>query len=121
MLDHIVIPVFDLRRAKTFYTPALASIGAAPLMEFPGTIGYGRDRMPSFWLREDAAVAPAHVAFTCADRASVEAFHTAAVAAGGRDNGGPGLREIYHPSYYGAFVLDPDGHNIEAVCHSPQG
>jgi len=121
MIDHIVIPVSDLGRATAFYTPALAAIGAAPIFEFPGTIGYGRDRKPDFWLREEPAVAPAHVAFSCADRATVDAFHAAAIAAGGRDNGGPGLREIYHPSYYGAFVLDPDGHNVEGVCHSPQG
>lgn len=120
MIDHIVITVSDLDRARAFYTPALAAIGASPILEFPGTIGYGENRKPSFWIREGEAVAPAHVAFTCSERATVEAFHTAALAAGGRDNGGPGLREIYHPQYYGAFVLDPDGHNIEAVCHTPQ-
>jgi catechol 2,3-dioxygenase-like lactoylglutathione lyase family enzyme len=121
MIDHIVIPVSDLAQARAFYTPALAAIGSELVLEFPGTVGYGEDRKPSFCLREGGLVAPAHVAFACPDRETVEAFHTAALAAGGVDNGGPGLREIYHPHYYGAFVLDPDGHNIEAVCHSPQG
>ena len=117
MLDHIVIGVSDLAVAKEFYARALAPLGIAPIMERPGTVGLGEHGKPEFWLREEQAPTPAHVAFGTGDRAVVDAFHEAALAAGGSDNGGPGRREIYHPHYYGAFVLDPDGHNVEAVCH----
>jgi catechol 2,3-dioxygenase-like lactoylglutathione lyase family enzyme len=120
MIDHIVIPVTDLERAKAFYEPALASLGHRPILEFPGVAGYGSNGKPSFWIREAGSVTPAHVAFASPDRATVDAFHDAALAAGGRDNGAPGVRDVYHPSYYGAFVLDPDGHNVEAVCHLPE-
>ena len=88
-----------------------------PLM---GTIaGFGADGKPDFWISESDAVAPVHVAFTAADRATVDAFHAAALSAGGGDNGAPGIRSHYHENYYGAFVHDPDGHNVEAVCHAP--
>ena len=88
------------------------------LMEFEQAAGFGVAPKPDFWIGEGAPnVPPIHVAFRAESRAQVDAFHKAAVAAGGRDNGAPGLREHYHPNYYGAFVLDPDGHNIEAVCH----
>ena len=80
--------------------------------------GYG-DQRPFFWFSQGQAGGGAHVAFAVADRAAVSAFHVAAIAAGGRDNGAPGIRAEYHPTYYGAFVLDPDGHNVEAVCHKP--
>jgi catechol 2,3-dioxygenase-like lactoylglutathione lyase family enzyme len=119
MLDHLGIPVTDLERSKAFYEKALVPLGQGLLMEFPGVAGFGSEGIPSFWLREGAETAPVHVALVAADRPMVDAFHQAALAAGGTDNGGPGLREIYHPHYYGAFVLDPDGHNVEAVCHSP--
>lgn len=117
MIDHVVIGVSDLASAKRFYEQALVPLGLAVLREFPQAVGIGAHGKPSFWIRETGGEEPAHVAFSAPDRATVDAFHEAALAAGGRDNGGPGVREIYHPGYYGAFVLDPDGHNIEAVCH----
>ncbi len=121
MLDHVLIGVSDLERSKAFYAGALAAIGYKPGMEFPDGIGYVSPAgFPDFWLRSGESVAPAHVAFHCDDRAAVDAFHAAALAAGGSDNGTPGLRPHYHENYYGAFVLDPDGHNIEAVCHSAE-
>lgn len=117
MLDHIVIGASDLAASKAFYADALAPLGIAPILEFPGTVGFGAQGKPEFWLREGGGHEAAHVAFRAPDRATVDAFHTAALEANGRDNGGPGVREVYHPTYYGAFVLDPDGHNVEAVCH----
>jgi catechol 2,3-dioxygenase-like lactoylglutathione lyase family enzyme len=119
VIDHVVIGVSDLAAAKRFYEQALMPLGLSVLLEFPGTVGIGERGKPGFWIRESGGKEPAHIAFSSPDRATVDAFHEAALAAGGRDNGGPGVREIYHPGYYGAFVLDPDGHNIEAVCHSP--
>ena len=119
MLDHIVIGASDLETSKAFYDAALAPLGMSRVLEFPQRVGYGANRKPEFFLRADGGAEPVHVAFAAPDRPTVDAFHEAARAAGGRDNGGPGVREIYHPNYYGAFVLDPDGHNIEAVCHSP--
>jgi catechol 2,3-dioxygenase-like lactoylglutathione lyase family enzyme len=119
MLDHIVIGASDLEASKAFYDAALAPLGMSRVLEFPHTVGYGANRKPEFWLRAGGGTEPAHVAFAAPDRPTVDSFYEAAVAAGGRDNGGPGVREIYHPNYYGAFALDPDGHNIEAVCHSP--
>ncbi len=121
MLDHIVIGVRDLAASKSFYDGALAPLGLSTVLEFPGVAGLGAQGKPEFWLREGGGHEAAHVAFRSPDRATVAAFHEAALRAGGRDNGGPGVREIYHPHYYGAFVLDPDGHNIEAVCHDPAG
>jgi catechol 2,3-dioxygenase-like lactoylglutathione lyase family enzyme len=118
ILDHIGIRVSDLERSRAFYRAALAPLGIEELMVFPGAAGFGVKQKPEFWLREGAVSDPVHVAFAT-DRPTVDAFHAAALAAGGTDNGGPGVREIYHPGYYGAFVLDPDGHNIEAVCHRP--
>jgi len=115
VLDHIGIPCSDLEKSREFYEQALAPLGYELMMTFPGVAGFGKDGKPDFWLREGSPE-PVHVAFGT-DRQTVDAFHEAALAAGGRDNGGPGVREIYHPHYYGAFVLDPDGHNIEAVCH----
>jgi catechol 2,3-dioxygenase-like lactoylglutathione lyase family enzyme len=119
MLDHVGIAVTNAAKAKGFYLAALAPLGIAPIMEFPDAIGFGASGKPFFWIGVAETATPLHVAFVAADRATVDAFHKAALAAGGRDNGGPGLRAHYHPNYYGAFVLDPDGHNIEAVCHTP--
>jgi len=134
MIDHIGIIVTDFPGSRAFYEKALAPIGYAMLMELgpeiTGTVrvaGFGEDRKPDFWISEAApgksAGNPAHghvhAALRVASRAQVDAFHAAALAAGGRDNGPPGIRAHYHPNYYGAFVLDPDGHNIEAVCHDP--
>ena len=125
MLDHIGLTVSDFARARAFYDAALAPLGVAMVMEVTpeqtggsSHLGYGSDGRPYFWIGDAGATTGVlHVAFAAPDRATVDAFYAAALAAGGRDNGAPGLREHYHPTYYGAFVLDPDGHNIEAVCH----
>ena len=124
MLDHVSIAVRDLKRSLAFYEAALTPLGIGRLMTYgdegegPRHVGFGRDRKPFFWLGTGEPVAGyVHVAFAAADRAAVDAFHRAALAAGGRDNGAPGLRPQYHAGYYGAFVLDPDGCNIEAVHH----
>ena len=126
MIDHIGFPVSDYARAKAFYTAALAPLGYTLVMEVQQhdndapAAGFGRDGKPDFWIGGEGGMnKPLHVAVLAADRASVDAFHRAALAAGGRDNGAPGLRPHYHANYYGAFVRDPDGHNIEAVCHAP--
>lgn len=128
MLDHIGISVSDLTRAKAFYVAALKPLGIAPLMEVTpemtggrdAFVGFGRER-PQFWLGQGSRpVHGVHVAFTAETRAAVDAFYTAAMAAGGSGNGPPGLRPHYHPDYYGAFVRDADGNNIEAVCHRPE-
>jgi catechol 2,3-dioxygenase-like lactoylglutathione lyase family enzyme len=122
MLDHIGINVSDYDRSRDFYERALAPLGFSCLMEpVPRTGGFGRDGKPWFWITDqrEPTSQNVHVAFTAPDRATVDAFHAAALQAGGTDNGGPGVREIYHPHYYGAFVLDPDGNNVEAVCHMP--
>jgi catechol 2,3-dioxygenase-like lactoylglutathione lyase family enzyme len=123
MLDHLGINVSDYDRSRDFYERALAPLGVSVLMEpIPGTCGFGRDRKPTFWITDQRTPSTenVHVAFTAPDRATVDAFHAAALEAGGTDNGGPGIREIYHPGYYGAFVRDPDGNNVEAVCHKPE-
>jgi catechol 2,3-dioxygenase-like lactoylglutathione lyase family enzyme len=120
-LDHVGLDVSSYEASRAFYERALAPLGIRLLMEpVPEVGGFGGDR-PFFWVarRERGPDSGVHVAFGAEDRATVDAFHAAALAAGGKDNGGPGVREIYHPSYYGAFVLDPDGNNVEAVCHSP--
>ena len=132
MIDHIGIAVSDFARSKTFYTIALGPIGYQLLLEFPAAVtgvtdvaGFGELSKPDFWISLATPDKPAHqpsihIAFRVARRAQVDAFYQAAIGAGGRDNGGPGLRPHYHPNYYGAFVLDPDGHNVEAVCHEPE-
>jgi catechol 2,3-dioxygenase-like lactoylglutathione lyase family enzyme len=121
LIDHMGFAVSDYERSKAFYTQALAPLGIKLLMEpAPGIGGFGDDQKPYFWFgARDAPHTGVHVAFEAGDRETVDAFHAAALAAGGADNGGPGIREIYHPNYYGAYVLDPDGNNIEAVCHRP--
>jgi catechol 2,3-dioxygenase-like lactoylglutathione lyase family enzyme len=117
LIDHIIIGGRDLAVSKAFYERALAPLDYEVLLELPGFVGLGRAGKPDFFLREQAPGEPLHVAFRAADRGVVDAFYEAALAAGGSDNGPPGVREIYHPTYYGAYVLDPDGHNVEAVCH----
>jgi catechol 2,3-dioxygenase-like lactoylglutathione lyase family enzyme len=120
-LDHIGLDVSDYNASKAFYDKALAPLGMKLMREpIEGLGGYGDD-FPFFWIgqRGRGPDSGTHVAFRTEDRATVGAFHEAALAAGGKDNGGPGVREIYHPHYYAAFVLDPDGNNIEAVCHTP--
>ena len=123
MLDHTGINVSDYDRSRDFYARALAPLGYTLLMEpVPRVGGFGRDQKPDFWISGERkpATENVHVAFAAPDRATVDAFHAAALEAGGTDNGGPGIREHYHPSYYGAFVRDPDGNNIEACCHRPE-
>ncbi|WP_337185772.1 VOC family protein [Phenylobacterium sp.] len=118
-LDHVTLRVADYGRAEAFYDAALGPLGLTRLFGDGETFaGYGAGR-PFFWIGAGDCGGYAHVAFATPDRAMVEAFHVAALAAGGRDNGAPGVRPHYHPDYYGAFVLYPDGHNIEAVCHAP--
>ena len=120
MIDHTGVGVSNANRSLAFYKAALAPLGYRALMEGEGYAGFGVPPKPDFWIGEGKPNVPAvHVAFSASSRAAVDAFHKAAIAAGGRDNGAPGLRPQYHPNYYGAFVLDPDGHNIEAVCHAP--
>jgi catechol 2,3-dioxygenase-like lactoylglutathione lyase family enzyme len=122
MLDHLGLAVSDLGRSQRFYARALAPLGYSVQAEYAGqAVGFGDSERPTFWL--GAGKAPetgTHVAFLAPDRATVRRFHAAALEAGGRDNGAPGLRPHYHAHYFGAFVLDPDGHNIEAVCHRPE-
>jgi catechol 2,3-dioxygenase-like lactoylglutathione lyase family enzyme len=121
MLDHVTIGVSNAEQSKTFYDRALRPLGITRLYaEGEQFAGYGVSPKAFFWIgRRDIPQTGAHIAFTAKDRATVDLFHREALAAGGIDNGGPGIRPNYHPNYYGAFVLDPDGHNIEAVCHSP--
>ena len=119
MLDHVTLGVSDIERSKKFYDQALRPLGIGFLYaEGQTAAGYGAGTKAFFWISlRDASQTGSHVAFTAEDRETVNQFHQAALAAGGRDNGQPGLRPHYHENYYGAFVLDPDGHNIEAVCH----
>ena len=118
MIDHIKLHVADAEASRAFYEQALAPLGYRVVMEpAPGVVGMGT-RFPDFWLEQSDAPTVAHVALRAEDRAAVDAFHAAALAAGGQDNGGPGLRPQYHPGYYGAFVFDPDGNNVEAVHHT---
>jgi catechol 2,3-dioxygenase-like lactoylglutathione lyase family enzyme len=120
MLDHVGIPVSDFERSKRFYEQALSPLGYELIMEPRyGAAGLGRSGKPDFWVFQGESGHAVHVAFVSDDRATVEAFFEAAIAAGGRDNGRLGLRPEYHPTYFGGFVLDPDGNNIEAVCHGP--
>lgn len=122
ILDHFGITVSDYTTSKAFYDKALAPLGiaAAMVVEVPGYVGagFGRDNAPAFWIGSGSVpTTPVHIAFTARSSHEVDAFYAAALAAGAKDNGAPGLRKDYHPNYYGAFVLDPDGHNVEAVFH----
>lgn len=128
MLDHIGFPVSDFARSRDFYVRALAPLGFVPVMDitreqsggYEGT-GFGADGRPQFWIGNgDVQSGSTHVALAADSRTQVDAFHRAALSAGGRDNGAPGLRPHYHENYYAAFVLDPDGHNIEAACRKPE-
>jgi catechol 2,3-dioxygenase-like lactoylglutathione lyase family enzyme len=128
MLDHIGIPVSDYTRAKGFYLRALGPLGYGLVLEVASQetggnnhAGFGPDGKPQFWIGGGKPLkGQVHFAFVAKTRQAVRAFHKAALEAGGMDNGEPGLRPHYHDNYYGAFVLDPDGHNIEAVCHFPE-
>jgi catechol 2,3-dioxygenase-like lactoylglutathione lyase family enzyme len=128
MIDHTGVNASNFNKSKEFYLKALSAIGYSLLVELPASVtgstdvaGFGEPPKPDFWVSKGVPNnPPVHVAFRVATRAQVDAFFNAAIAAGGRDHGKPGVRPHYHPNYYGAFVLDPDGHNIEAVCHSPE-
>ena len=128
MIDHVGVIVSDFAKSRAFYVQALAPTGHSKLVELPDTrggdaptAGFCHADGSDFWIRQgDATRPPTHIAFRVPSRAAVDAFYEAAIAAGGRDNGAPGLRRHYHANYYGAYVLDPDGHNIEAVCHDAQ-
>jgi catechol 2,3-dioxygenase-like lactoylglutathione lyase family enzyme len=118
MIDHVSVRVMDISRSVAFYKAALAPLGYDVLMEFPGTAGLGTPGKPDVWLMQtDKPLNPTHLALS-SERELVDAFHAAAVAAGGTDNGPPGVRADYHPNYYAAFILDPEGNNIEVVCHA---
>ena len=118
IIDHVGLAVSDYERSKEFYCKALAPLGIELVVEVQGWAGLGRAGKPQFWFgTHSEPQRPLHIAFAAENREQVRAFYSAALAAGGSDNGPPGIREIYHPNYFGAFVIDPDGHNIEAVCH----
>jgi catechol 2,3-dioxygenase-like lactoylglutathione lyase family enzyme len=135
VLDHVSLRVTDYDRSKRFYEAALAPLGFVLAMEVDSGAGFRKGFIPAFWIKQGDVTQPevplpptagcggpaVHVAFASADRQSVDAFYHAALGAGARDNGAPGLRPQYHANYYGAFVLDPDGYNIEAVCHKSEG
>ena len=118
MLDHVAIPVSDFEASRKFYEKVLEPLGAKVVMEFPGVVLLGTGE-GMVGIRKSDQVTPMHIAFK-ADRAGVKAFYDTALAAGASDNGPPGVRSDYHPNYFAAFVKDPDGHNIEAVCHTPE-
>lgn len=121
IIDHFGIAVSDYEKSKQFYLQCLAPLGIELIMEVEGWAGLGRNGKPEFWFGPgDAAHTPMHFAFAAENREQVDLFYEAALAAGGKDNGAPGIRAIYHPDYYGAFVYAPDGHNVEAVCHKPE-
>ena len=123
MFDHVGLNVRDYAASRAFYERALAPLGYSVLMAFDEwkAAGFGTEQKPEFWISQREPFGTgSHVAFACDDRATVDAFHDAALAAGGSDNGAPGLRKQYHASYYGAFIIDLDGNNVEAVCHRPE-
>ena len=121
MIDHVVLPVRDYAASKAFYERALQPLDYAVVLEFENVCGFGARGKPSFWIRGTGeAGASVHVAFTSSERRAVDAFYEAALGAGGGDNGPPGIRALYHEHYYGAYVHDPDGNNVEAVCHTPE-
>ncbi|MFL9874084.1 VOC family protein [Paraburkholderia megapolitana] len=127
MIDHTGVTVSDYSKSLAFYTAALGAIGIVKIMEIPASVtgdtdvaGFGPPGKAEFWIGKGTPNhPPIHIAFRVDSRAAVDAFYQAAIAVGARDNGAPGIRAYYHPDYYGAYVLDPDGHNIEAVCHLP--
>ena len=128
MIDHVGFPVSDYSKSKAFYEKALAPLGFSMIMEVTGDMtesgapacGFGKDNNPVFWIGgEGGLTGVMHIAIVAESRAIVNAFYKESLAAGAKDNGAPGVRAHYHPNYYAAYVLDPDGHNIEAVCHMP--
>ena len=119
MFDHIGIGVKDLEKSREFYVKALAPLGLGVTLDFGAALGIGKPDKPFFWIASGHANAPVHLAFRADTHAQVDAFYEAAIAAGAKDNGKPGIRPQYHPDYYGAFVIDLNGNNLEAVCHKP--
>ena len=120
MFDHVGFAVSDYAASKAFFLTALHPLGVAVVMEGPYGVGLGPSGKPALWMYQtDAKPTPLHLAFAAETREQVDAFYRAALEAGGKDNGAPGLRPHYHANYYGAFVIGPDGHNVEAVCHKP--
>jgi len=127
IIDHIGLAASDFDRSLAFYSTALEPLGITLIVQFPAdgpagqaAAGFGRDGKPELWISPGGPVRPRiHLALTANSRAEVDAFYDTARGAGGIDNGAPGVRAHYHPNYYGAYVLDPDGHNVEAVCHFP--
>jgi catechol 2,3-dioxygenase-like lactoylglutathione lyase family enzyme len=125
MIDHLSTAVTDITKARAFYDAVLSTLGAGRLISFEREgiriSGYGREGKPSFWIveraGEKAAPRQGHLAFGASNRPAVDAFYETALAAGATDNGAPGLRPHYHADYYASFVIDPDGHRLEAVCH----
>lgn len=124
MLDHFGVPVSNYEFSKAFYQQVFAALGGGLITDLEGmghkVAGFGKNGKPDFWIHEGEVATGLHVAFTADNRAAVTAFYEAALAAGAKDNGAPGLRPMYHPNYFGAFALDPDGYNIEAVSHRPE-
>ncbi|PZQ18225.1 MAG: glyoxalase/bleomycin resistance/extradiol dioxygenase family protein [Ancylobacter novellus] len=135
MIDHMGVHTADIEKARRFYDAALEPLGVSTVMEVTPAqtggyhgVGYGTGEKPFFWLSSESGRAVpdgmrgmgVHVAFEAGSRAAVDAFYAAAMKHGGRDNGPPGVRPHYHPAYYAAFVFDPDGINVEAVCHKPE-
>ena len=119
MIDHVSVRVSDFGRLVAFYRDALAPIGYQVIMEYPGAVGLGADGKPDLWLMQtEQPLNPTHVALSASSRPPIDAFYAAGLAAGGTDNGEPGVRLDYHPTYYAAFVRDPEGNNIEVVCHA---
>ena len=119
MIDHVGLRTTQLEAMIVFYEAALAPLGYTKMFEYDGAVGLGRDGNPDLWIgRDNKAGSNIHLALSVQSRAIVDEFYKAALAAGGKDNGGPGLRPEYTPTYYAAFVLDPDGNNLELVCHS---
>jgi catechol 2,3-dioxygenase-like lactoylglutathione lyase family enzyme len=120
-IDHVVLNVSDYEASRRFYDAALDALGFTVGSEFPNMCGYTRDGKPWLWIAQRGETSRGtHVALRARSRTEVDAFHAAATGAGGRDNGAPGIREHYHPTYYASFALDPDGNNIEAVTHDPE-
>ena len=118
MIDHIGLPVRDYKKSKQFYEKVLQPLGISLVKEvFEKYSGFGKDGKPEFWIEEGVPLNRLHVAFLAKDRKTVDLFYQNALKIGGKDNGAPGPRPQYHENYYGAFILDPDGYNIEAVCH----
>jgi catechol 2,3-dioxygenase-like lactoylglutathione lyase family enzyme len=121
IIDHIGLVAGDYEKSKQFFSRALAPLGIDLVIEIGGYAGFGKSGKPEFWFGGDGEIqGPMHIAFIADSRDQVRAFYAAAMAAGGTDNGPPGIREIYHPNYFGAFVIGPDGHNVEAVCHKAE-